>query len=52
MVNPEPLLTSATKQYLLIKKEIYITRRIRKPKRQNCGFGILAFYSHRDIKGD
>ena len=43
---------SVNKQYLLIKKEIDVSRTIRKPKRQECGFGINAFYRDRDRKDD
>ena len=50
MLGADLLFTPATKQYLLIKEEINVARTIRKPKRQECGFGIHAFYSDRDIR--
>ena len=52
MLGADLLFTPATKQYLLIKEEIDVKRTIRKPKRQECGFGIHAFYRARHIKGD
>ena len=40
MLGTDRLLTVVIKEYLQILKDIEITRQIRKPKRQDCGFGI------------